>query len=640
MVTKTFETLFKITAKYLGAPAFVKVNRDLKSTVVAAGKASKGIDMMFTSLKVGLAGVATYAGYKAFRAIFDIGGAALDAAGEVRKATDNVRKSYARMIPQGRLKPEELEALTQETLALAQAMEKAGGIDAEDFAQSLANLASRVGLSSKEIKEAAKGYTDYLVRVHKGIPTLDQMAESEEAMRAWMVSGRPAFMRDLGWSKERIVAFNKQIKATKGINAVEARRQVALKELNKETGEMAAFNKTDAGALYRLNQAQEEWNETAGESGAAAVPELNKALAELYGELLPVAKLINEELAPNIKELTQFLRDNKEEFKAWSEIAVKAINFVLDNITKLKYLSPTFWLMPSGTTVKGIVDRLSGKESATNVPTAPAVPGTGQRPEAPIDVGGGMAAEMQKEEEARKRGVRSQSPYGPEGVSKPISATGPVSNAILASQRSAFRDELTNPAVREKLLKVAKAEVGTSNPARTQAFLETVVNRAKSRGQTLDRALNADYYDTLRPHYGPLAKPSAAETAALQSALENTLGGGNVSNLATGNWSGAPGRGLGGPHGYNTKMIGREQFSVQSADTSWAKRTRSLMQQPKPAAASPNVSMNSPITINGVSADRQGAVGREVAHAIQRSNKVVLDELKRARADSVRLGYV
>jgi hypothetical protein len=51
------------------------------------------------------------------------------------------------------------------------------------------------------------------------------------------------------------------------------------------------------------------------------------------------------------------------------------------------------------------------------------------------------------------------------------------------------------------------------------------------------------------------------------------------------------------------------------------------------------LTMNAPITVNGVPTGREGAVGREVARALQDPTRMLLAQLKEARAAEQRLGY-
>jgi hypothetical protein len=63
------------------------------------------------------------------------------------------------------------------------------------------------------------------------------------------------------------------------------------------------------------------------------------------------------------------------------------------------------------------------------------------------------------------------------------------------------------------------------------------------------------------------------------------------------------------------------------------------MRERMQGATSPMLTMNSPITVNGVPTGREGAVGREVARALQDPTRMLLAQLKEARAAEQRLGY-
>ncbi len=52
-----------------------------------------------------------------------------------------------------------------------------------------------------------------------------------------------------------------------------------------------------------------------------------------------------------------------------------------------------------------------------------------------------------------------------------------------------------------------------------------------------------------------------------------------------------------------------------------------------------NVNVSIPITINGVAAGQEGAVGREVQRAMQDPIRHLLDQLKKAKHEEGRLAY-
>ena len=63
------------------------------------------------------------------------------------------------------------------------------------------------------------------------------------------------------------------------------------------------------------------------------------------------------------------------------------------------------------------------------------------------------------------------------------------------------------------------------------------------------------------------------------------------------------------------------------------------MRQRMEGATSPMLTMNSPVTVNGVPTGREGAVAREVQRALQDPARMLLAQLKEARSAEQRLGY-
>ena len=163
----------------------------------------------------------------------------------------------------------------------------------------------------------------------------------------------------------------------------------------------------------------------------------------------------------------------------------------------------------------------------------------------------------------------------------PAAEAAAISNASLAQQRAQLYAEYkADPALQEKFARVAQAEMGGTEEG-VQALMETTVNRAVARGQTLARTLSADYYEVLRRS---LPSISAAQLAKNKAAAESVFAGSNVAKLTTGNFA-FRGGGYGGPKGYGTRMVGTEQLSVQSADVGWAARTRAQLAEEKAAKA-------------------------------------------------------
>jgi hypothetical protein len=99
------------------------------------------------------------------------------------------------------------------------------------------------------------------------------------------------------------------------------------------------------------------------------------------------------------------------------------------------------------------------------------------------------------------------------------------------------------------------------------------------------------------------------------------------------------------------KQFGGEWFGHMPGTKAWSEqfnRKASLKDltsalSPRPGGgggATNNISMSSPITVNGVAPGREYAVGRQVRSAMQGPMREFLDRIKAARSYESRLGYV
>ncbi len=156
------------------------------------------------------------------------------------------------------------------------------------------------------------------------------------------------------------------------------------------------------------------------------------------------------------------------------------------------------------------------------------------------------------------------------GVASALGMSGANSNGIV--DRSAFAGELSDPSVRNRLFAMTEAEVGGQGPQAQQAFMESVFNRAQSRGQTLSQTLSGSYFPQQTYDRASALAGSPALGAKYSGLLGQVSGGSNVANFATGNASGTVGFGA---LGYQTTSYGGEKFGVEQADLGWANQQRS-----------------------------------------------------------------
>jgi hypothetical protein len=306
--SNTYETKFIIGAKFIGKPAFSQLDRalwnSLRGAKAAVGKFA-GMFGAFTA-SIGASAVA----YLAFRKTFDLGAASYEAATEVKKAYDIVAQANAKLVQEGRLSAKSLQKQTEETVALAEALGKAGGIDAETLAVGLAGLTR--SFSSDQIKALTKGWQDWMVTVHKGAPTFEQAQEDAKMLEEFVIAGRVRGLKGLNITEEQREALGK-------LNTVQERGAALAKILAKETGALAEWMKTDAGVAYVRQQAGESFLETVGKPMVEATRDLNIAMTELLKAMDPVAKLIAAQLKPALQDLANWIKTNKDEIVIWAK---------------------------------------------------------------------------------------------------------------------------------------------------------------------------------------------------------------------------------------------------------------------------------------------------------------------------------
>jgi hypothetical protein len=176
-----------------------------------------------------------------------------------------------------------------------------------------------------------------------------------------------------------------------------------------------------------------------------------------------------------------------------------------------------------------------------------------------------MNGDIEVEDQPPMQGIAPQAQPDPMlpwrlAEQEPPSAPGEQDLADFRAQHAA---ELEDPRVLGEFFNLTRNEVGGQGPEARQAFMETVLNRAQARGQTLSQAINdRRYYPSVS--YRP-SSMSAEKVADYSGTLQDVIGGSNISNYATGNASGRVGFN-GGPH---TFSAGGERFGIEGPDRGW-----------------------------------------------------------------------
>jgi hypothetical protein len=144
---------------------------------------------------------------------------------------------------------------------------------------------------------------------------------------------------------------------------------------------------------------------------------------------------------------------------------------------------------------------------------------------------------------------------------------------VFRDLRSRYASELNDPVVAQRLYSLIHQEVGSDNPTKTRAFVETVFNRALTRGQSLAQTINdPSYYPDKSLRQVSL---SPRDQTNYQHAVGDAMHGSNFANFATGNASGNVGF-SGGPE---TTRISGEKFGIEGPDFAKLERIPGLNMQ-------------------------------------------------------------
>jgi hypothetical protein len=172
----------------------------------------------------------------------------------------------------------------------------------------------------------------------------------------------------------------------------------------------------------------------------------------------------------------------------------------------------------------------------------------------------------------------------PDDEQKPI-AVGPTwtylppENRDLSDIRAQHEAELKDPTTRYELYNLTHNEVGGQGPEAQQAFMESVLNRATARNESLAATINDTRYYSRESF--KTSGMSAQHLGDYNAILDNVMDGSNISRYATGNASGSVGFN-GGPH---TASFGGERFGIEGPDLGWHGKAAGQAAPPTMAAA-------------------------------------------------------
>ncbi|WP_149576380.1 hypothetical protein [Xanthobacter oligotrophicus] len=246
-----------------------------------------------------------------------------------------------------------------------------------------------------------------------------------------------------------------------------------------------------------------------------------------------------------------------------------------------------------------IVDAMIGAPAAASppstsaAPVAPAVPAAAAPASAPPaqaapTTPAGPSPGVRRVADAMTQ-VASLDPNAGAPVPAAQSPTQPAAGTVpgLAEARTRYAPELQDPVVAARLAAFTHAEVGSQGPQAQQAFMESMLNRAAARNQTLAETMSGSYFPAITHQRVAQFSADPQITGRYGDVVKAVLGGSNVGQYATGNASGS----VGFNSGPQVAAFGGERFGIEGPDQAWVRRLQGGAQ---PAAAPVQVASADP----------------------------------------------
>jgi hypothetical protein len=230
-----------------------------------------------------------------------------------------------------------------------------------------------------------------------------------------------------------------------------------------------------------------------------------------------------------------------------------------------------------------------------------------------------------------------------------------IQDKDIAAERAKFFQELSNdPALEKRFAAIISKEQG-SQGGRADV-MEATVNRALSRGQTAKQALSDRFFGpqnrgevdaALRAGLSQKVlddySKSKADVAAGRNRLRGMTDQGMANEIHSAERLVSEGEHYGrfGTVKETQSAAYRRGHGEKPSITENAKKADEARGPVKTGGnGDQNLSMNPVINIHGVPAGQEGAVGNEVKKALQDPSQRLLSQMKRARDQEARLGYV
>ena len=625
-LSKTFETLFRINAKWIGGPGVAKAQAALQKTAASAQRVNVRLKGMATSVFAGAAAYGVLS--RAVGGAINILQRSVTAAGDVQEAHDNLSLSMERnakhysglagkSIPEvNRIIAENVQMLIQQS----EQMEKTGH-DAETLQAGWDKMIGARALTPKQISEQRKGFSDILSYMYGANATQEESVELGAMWSDLILQGNQALAKRLDLSQGQLLRLRKinmavrkgEITAEEGIK----RRQAFMVEAAETmAGETERVFEKPSGKVAQMWTQVENIFVNLGKPFIDRAPEMATAFSSIATSIQPVAQELAKIVDVHLKGLSDWLAANKTELPERLATIVswlQRIQSIWDKINEIKN-TPFTKLMDLWSKGWGEPTRMA------QLPGAPT--------QAPIAGGagtGGEAARRNAEAQA-KAAAAAGFAYGegypsalPPKINVPPTTSARAIPTTKYSKGGRFGpDEMTDP----------WTEKGYTSSGPNLSPGVVAVNTSRYPLGTVFQDENTGKVYVAADRHGNVNKNvvDVFRTAG-------TYGSGYKENLKViGKMGKVPG----------TREGLQEALSKYGTPPSASLRdtTSGLGRAGGGGGPTNNISMSSPITVNGVSGGREHQVARQVQTAIRDPIRQLLDQIKAARNYESRLGYV
>ena len=654
MSPKVFQTLFRITAQWKGQAAVAAAQ---------AGMGRVGRAAQTATVKVkGLTG-AVFRGNLAERAFSRALGLAVQgltksitAAEEAQEAHDDLglaMERNARFYKElaGKSGPELnkiLQANQDALIALAEKMEKTGH-DAETLEAGWAKMLDAMAFSPEQMKLNAKAFSDVLSFMYGANATAEESIQLGEEWTATINQGSPAFLRRIKAERSYMNLLRKINKEErKGVitaeEAIKRRQRLSIRAAERVAGETEKVFARRSGKVAHMWTSIGNLFENMGKPFIARSGEIAESIDKISVGLGPTSEKLAIISETYLKDIANWVTENKDSIPGWIERIGTALEMTL------KPLTTTYWLLKKlydlGEKMK-LPAAAPGASAATSSTAQAALPWRygGTTKESPY-LAIAPEPEAKKAEAAAKQAEAVQKSFYEEGY--PSTAPPKIDAAAAAGNAAA------NAGISPNLLNKVKQLEGYYEKAYWDYKQYSIGYGTRgSKGQTTTREqAERDLTTELAMHQRNVDRAAAAVGLKLTPGQRDALtsfdfntgaatrlimsSGGNIENIAKRlpSWNKAGGE-------VNQGLVKRRAAEMEMFNAPSLKgATSALGPRAGGGGGTTNNNMSAPITINGVAAGREYAVGRQVRSAIQTPMREFLDQIKKARNYESRLGYV